>query len=59
MIGDYTRKLLAKFEGSSLFPWEMRSDFVSILGSRRNIPEMDPPSHCLHGDERDQDSNFV
>ncbi len=59
MIGDYTRKLLAKFQTSSYFPWQIRSDFRSILASRRNVPEMDPPSPCLLGDECDQNSNFV
>ncbi len=59
MIGDYTRKLLAKFQTSSYFPWHIRSDFRSISGSRRNVPEMGTPSPRLLGDERDQNSNFV
>ncbi len=59
MIGDYTRKLLAKFETCSYFSWQIRSDFRSILGSRSNVPEMDTPSPRLQGDERDKNSNFV
>ncbi len=59
MIGDYLRKLLAKFETCSFFPWKIRSDFRSILGSRRNVSEMEMPSPRLLGDERDQNSNFV
>ncbi len=59
MIGDYIKKLLAKFETSCYFLWQIRSDFRSILGSRRNVSEMGMPSPRLLGDERDQNSNFV
>ncbi len=59
MNGDYTKKLLAKFETCSYFPRQFRSDIRRTMGSRINVTEMDTPSTCLQGDERDQNSNFV
>ncbi len=33
--------------------------FTSILGSRRNVPEVGTPSPCLQGNVREQNSNFI
>ncbi len=53
------RNLLAKFETSTLFLWQMSPDFTSIQGFMNNLSETCMPYPRFQGDECDHNSNLI